>query len=284
MSSTSHPTPAVALITGATGGLGRAFAAHYGSNGADLVLVARTKDALEEQAHDLQSRHGIAVTTISADLATPEGLGEVTDYCAKHRVDALVNNAGIGFPKALGDLPVEAVRRELVLDFHAPVMLAHAVLPQMLARGSGLIILVASLAGLIPADHDAGYVAAKAGLIGLARSLHHRYGHDGLSVAAVCPGFVRTGIYRASGAVDPELPSWMWSSPQLTVAASMRHLAKGKRRVIVPSFRDRLLLAGWRILPEGLKSVAARAFYGDPGAPGSQAGHRPTTDPRSRGA
>lgn len=263
MTSLTRSEPRVVVVTGATGGLGRSFARHYASQGMTVVLVARNTSALDTQAAQLRAQYGVEAIPMAADLTTPDGLDNVARYCAEHRVDFLINNAGIAFTQAFADLPASALREEIMLDFHAQIMLTHAALPQMLTRHSGSVVLVASLAGLIPADGDAGYVASKAGLIGFATSLNLRYRRDGVSVVAVCPGFVRTNIYQASGARDPELPPWMWSTPQRTVELSARHLSRGRKRIVIPVLRDRLLLTGWRLLPAALQGAIAHALYAD---------------------
>lgn len=192
MSTQKSDTTPVVLVTGATGGLGAAFAEYFATRGWAIVLSARNPEALGHLAQKLTASHGARVEVVAADLTTRAGIITLTSYCTTHRVDAVINNAGAAHTRPFAALPREVIEQEIVLDFHAQVMITHAVLSQMTQRGRGWIVLVASLAGLIPADNDSGYVAAKAGLIGLAESLHYRLSNTGVQVTALCPGFVRT--------------------------------------------------------------------------------------------
>lgn len=260
--STQRPdTIPVVLVTGATGGLGAAFAEYFASRGWAIVLSARNCEALDRLAQKLRADHGARVEVVAADLTTSDGIAMLTGYCTTHRVDAVINNAGAAHTRPFAALPREVIEQEILLDFHAQVMITHAVLAQMTQRGRGWIVIVASLAGLIPADDDSGYVAAKAGLIGLAESLHYQLSNTGVQVTALCPGFVRTNIYRAAGDHDPDLPAWMWSTPERTVTHGMRRLIRTRKAIVVPERHDRLLLAGWRLLPKALRTRTAQAMY-----------------------
>ncbi|MGN6037143.1 SDR family NAD(P)-dependent oxidoreductase [Brevibacterium casei] len=257
-------TGPVVLITGATGGLGAAFADYFARRGWTAVLSARDPATLERLARRIEARHGARVETIPADLTTAAGIATITNYCTTRRIDAVINNAGAAHTRPFAVVAREAIEDEIVLDFHAHVMITHAALGQMVRRGTGTIVLVASLAGLIPADDDSGYVAAKAGLIGLAESLHYQLSTTGVRISALCPGFVRTNIYRAAGDTDPDLPSWMWSTPERTIARGMRTLARKNTPIIVPEHHDRLLLTAWRLLPTFLRARIARTMYDHP--------------------
>lgn len=243
----------VALITGATAGLGAEFAQQLARAQHDLILVARNVEKLEVKAVRLRQDFGIEVEVLPADLVTSDGVASVaarlTD--ALRPVDLLVNNAGFGLVTAFEDSPIEDEDKHLRLLVQTPMELTHAALGPMLARGSGRIINVASVAGFIPRGT---YGAAKAWLISFSRSLNIRYRSRGVTVTAVCPGFVHTEFHERMGASTNGIPNWMWLEPEQVVREGLQDSLAGKG-VSIPSKRYAALVNLTKFVPDKLASA-----------------------------
>lgn len=246
-----------ALITGASAGLGAEFARQLARRGADLILVARSADALEELAAALRSTYGVAVEVLTADLADDAGVRTVVDRLADRAdpVDLLVNNAGFGLPLQFADNDIDDEVRHLRVHVEAAMRLMHAALQVMRGRG-GRIINVASVAGFISRST---YSACKAWLIGFSRWANAEYARDNVSVTAVCPGFTHTSFHERMGLpVGQEgVPALMWLNAGDVVREGLRDAALGKS-VSVPSLRYKALVALTRVLPSSLTSGVAR--------------------------
>ncbi|SDO58120.1 hypothetical protein SAMN04487848_1565 [Microbacterium sp. ru370.1] len=244
-----------ALITGASSGLGAEFARQLAARGADLVLVARDEAALEGVAADVRARHGVAVDVLAADLLAPDALARVEERLSAGGVDVLVNNAGFGLDLAFEQNDVDAEVRHLRLHVEAAMRLTRAVLPSMLARGSGRIVNVASVAGFVPRGT---YGAAKGWLISFSRWANVAYRPRGVTVTAVCPGFVHTSFHERLGLPPGEegVPDRMWLDAATVVREGLRDAARG-RSVSVPSWRYKALVAASRLLPDAVVVRAA---------------------------
>ncbi|MDQ1113258.1 short-subunit dehydrogenase [Microbacterium testaceum] len=245
---------AVALITGASSGLGAEFARQLAARGADLVLVARDGAALERVADDVRARWGVGVEVLGADLLDGEALAVVERRLAEG-VDVLVNNAGFGLDLAFEENPVDLEVRHLRLHVEAAMRLMHASLPAMLERGSGRIVNVASVAGFVPRGT---YGAVKGWLISFSRWANVVYAPRGVSVTAVCPGFVHTNFHERLGLPPGRegVPAGMWLDAEHVVREGLRDAARG-RSVSVPSWRYRVLVAASRLLPDAVVVRAA---------------------------
>ena len=207
--------PRTVLITGASSGIGDAFAEVFAAEGFDVVAVARRRDRLESLKKRLHERHGVTMHALPADLSIP---GERERLCAEIAarglaIDALVNNAGYGVPGRY--LESEWARHDAMLQVMVVGLaeLTHRLLPAMIERRYGRIVNVASLAGLVPAP--AGhtlYAATKALVIKFSEALAHEVRRDGVHVTAICPGFTRTEFHDVTGTRSKveRLPSWMW--------------------------------------------------------------------------
>lgn len=247
----------LALITGASAGLGAEFARQLARRGADLVLVARSVPALDELAVELRDAHGVAVEVIAADLVDDAGIARVVARLgdAGDPVDLLVNNAGFGLPLHFADNAIDDEVRHLRLHIEAPMRLMHAALGAMRGRG-GRIINVASVAGFISRST---YSACKQWLIGFSRWANAEYAADGVTVTAVCPGFTHTTFHERMGLPPGEegLPSIAWLHADAVVREGLRDAALG-RAVSVPSLRYKLVVVLTKVLPASLTARAAR--------------------------
>lgn len=239
-----------ALITGATSGLGAEFARQLAASGHDLVLVARDAGRLASRAEETASRYRVRAGVLAADLLTDAGTAAVAERLASEQdpVGVLVNNAGFGLPGWFTANTVQAEKDHLRILVQAPMELAHAALTAMLARGSGRVINVASVAGFTPRGT---YSAAKAWVINFSRWANAFYGPQGVPVTAVCPGFVRTEFHQRAGMGTDNIPGWMWLDADKLVAAALTDLARGKS-VSIPDPRYKALMGLVKVTPRGL--------------------------------
>ncbi|MGN7859731.1 SDR family NAD(P)-dependent oxidoreductase [Microbacterium sp. 22303] len=246
-----------ALITGASAGIGAEFARQLADRGADLVLVARSKDALQALAAELGARHGVTVEVLVADLAVEQDVDRVARRIADagRPIDVLVNNAGFGLPLHFADNDVADEVRHLRVLVEAPMRLMHAALGVMRGRG-GRIINVASSAGFVSRST---YSACKAWIIGFSRWANDEYASDGVTVTALCPGFVHTTFHARMGLAAGEegVPSFMWLDAPYVVRQGLRAAARG-RSVVIPSLRYKAMIAGSRLVPRSLTTRIAR--------------------------
>lgn len=246
-----------ALITGASAGLGAEFTRQLARRRADLVLVARSAEALDELAAALRSENGVAVEVIPADLATDEGVERVVQRLqdSDDPIDLLVNNAGFGLPLNFADNDIADEVRHLRVHVEASMRLMHAALRTMRGRG-GRIVNVASVAGFISRST---YSACKAWLIGFSRWANAEYAREGVSVTAVCPGFTHTSFHERMGMAPGRegVPALLWLDARSVVRDGLREAARGKA-VSVPSLRYKVIVALTRFLPSSFTARVAR--------------------------
>ena len=246
-----------ALITGATAGIGNAFARELARRGHDLVLVARNAKRLESVAARLREKHGVEVDVIVADLATHDGLraavNALTDTARP--VDLLVNNAGSSVAAWFGTTDIEDEDHQLDLMVRAPMHLMDAAIKAMTGRGHGEILNVASVAAFTPRGT---YSAHKAWMVTLSRWANYQYADAGLTVMALCPGFVRTEFHQRMG-VNPNktVPRWMWLKPEKVVTAALDDLDK-RKAVSIPTVRYKILATMAQYAPKPLVARMAR--------------------------
>ncbi len=241
-----------ALITGASSGLGAEYARQLAARGADVVLVARDKDALSSVGREIRKTYGVEVEILAADLLRPRQRAKVEARLSDpgRPIEVLVNNAGYGLPLAFERNDIEDEERHLQLHVEVPMRLIHAALGPMLARGSGRIINVASVAAFVPRST---YGAVKGWVVSFSRWANGRYGPKGVTLTAVCPGYTHTNFHERAGLPPGKegIPDWMWLDARDVVAESLRDAARG-RSVSVPSAKYKLLVALTRFAPAGL--------------------------------
>jgi len=244
-----------ALITGASSGLGAEYARQLAAKGADLVLVARDRTALDELASRLRRTYGVEVEVLAADLVKRRQRNRVVARVADpdRPIEVLVNNAGFGLPLAFEQNDIEDEVRHLRLHVEVPMRLTHAALGAMLERGHGRIINVASVAAFIPRST---YGACKGWLVSFSRWANGRYRPRGVTVTAVCPGYTHTSFHERMGLSPGEegVPDLMWLRASDVVAESLRDAARGVA-VSIPSWRYKVLVTLARFAPP---SLAAR--------------------------
>ncbi|MFJ3976883.1 SDR family NAD(P)-dependent oxidoreductase [Streptomyces sp. NPDC090021] len=235
------------LITGASAGLGAAFARGFAAKGCDLVLVARDKDRLGAVADALAREYGTACEVLPADLLDPADLDEVAGRLADRTrpVDILVNNAGFGLPAPFPYSPVEDEERMLDLLVKVPLRLTHAALPGLRERRRGGVVNVSSVAGLLPTGT---YGAAKAWVTAFSESLRVDMEPYNVRVLAVVPGFTRTEFQERAGMDVSALRDAVWLEPEAVVEQALRDLAL-RRPVSITGRRYQAYALAVRHLP-----------------------------------
>lgn len=240
----TRPAERIALVTGASAGIGRAYATRLAKLGYHLVLVARRVSRLEEQAADYQSRFGILVEVLPADLSTEAGIARVEQRLAAGDIDFLVNNAGYDVFGDFEQIPLEKSLGLINCLELATVRLTHAALAGMLDRRRGAVINVSSIGAFVPKRKDVIYVASKAFVNQFTESLALSLNDTGVRVQALCPGFTLTEFHDAPEYIQyhikERIPAWLWMKPEQVVNESL--MALGENRVVcVPGIKNNLI-------------------------------------------
>lgn len=252
-----------ALVTGATAGIGAAFARRLAAGSHDLVLVARDATRLHKQAAALAEAYGVAAEVLVSDLATDDGVTAVCHRLADPAapVDLLVNNAGMSLNRSFLRSSAGAEEQLLNLNVRAVMRLTHAALPPMVARGRGAIINVSSTAGFGAVMPGSTYPATKAWVTNFTESVAHAARPLGVRMLALCPGYVRTEFHQRAGIDMSRTPGWLWLDADRVVADALRSLARG-RTVRVVDWRYRLIVGAMRLAPRRLVQVVSRDVRG----------------------
>jgi hypothetical protein len=241
-----------ALVTGASAGIGHAFAERLARDQYDLVLVARSRERLEEIAKRLREERGVAVEVLAADLTQPADLKRVEERVAEDAtLDLLVNNAGFGTQGSFGELDVEREEAEVRLNVVALLRLTHAALPHMLKRGRGEIVNVSSMAGFYPNPFLSTYGATKAFVTSFTESIAGELRGTGVRVQALCPGFTRTEFQERASIDTSQIPGFAWMSAEAVVEASLAGLARGDV-IVIPGGLNKAVHAGTSLVPRGI--------------------------------
>ncbi|MFD7733038.1 SDR family NAD(P)-dependent oxidoreductase [Kitasatospora phosalacinea] len=238
-----------ALITGATAGIGAAYANRLARDGRDLVLVARDTERLAAAAAELSGRHGVRVEVLTADLTTETGIEAVEERLrdSARPVDLLVNNAGFGHRGTYLDVPVQDELDMLKVHVEAVLRLTTAAVPGMRERGFGAVVNVASVAAFLPRGT---YGATKAWVVNFTLGIARDLAGSGVRLQALCPGFTRTEFHQRAGMGTSSIPAWGWLTADRVVDDSLRDLARN-RPLCVPSKRYRAAVAAAKLLPPG---------------------------------
>jgi short-subunit dehydrogenase len=228
------------LVTGAASGIGEAFVHWYVNSASEIVLVGRNKSELDRVALDIRSR-GVHAEVIVADLSHKDGVESVGAQCGA--VDVLVMNAGVTHAAKIGTTDRDQLDELAYLMSAGVVRLSEILVPHMVERGRGDVVIVSSVAAFTPMRKAGPYAAAKTYATSYAQSLSLEVKDKGVRVVAVCPGYVRTDLHRRAGLdhLIESVPGWMWLTPQDIVRATVRALERGKT-VVVPGLVYRVAL------------------------------------------
>jgi short-subunit dehydrogenase len=249
----------LAVVTGASSGIGEAFARALAREGFDLLLVARRRPPLERLAREVGEGHGVGAEVMPADLTRAAPLRALEARLEREpRLELLVNDAGRGEFGLLWESPREALDAELRLNALALLRLAHAALGPMLRRGRGAIVNVSSTAGFVPCPHYAVYGATKAFVNSLSEAIHEEVRGTGVRVQALCPGLTHTEIFDRARVDLSSLPRFLWMTPEAVVEASLAALAGGEV-ICVPGLGNRTLASLLRLLPHAATGRLAGA-------------------------
>ena len=246
---TTRPT---ALVTGASAGIGAAFATLLAERGHDLVLVARRRDRLEALATQLADRHEMVAHVEVCDLSTPDAPRQLAAELAAKSidVDVLVNNAGYGLSQLFLDADWQAHRDFIEVLLTSTVHLTHAFTPAMVERGHGRIVNIASLAGFAPEPAGSLYSPCKKFMVSFTRSLALELEGTGVTATAVCPGFTYSEFHDVMDVREDmnRLPKWMWQEARPVVEEGWRATEAG-RMVVVTGFVNKLFRIACAITP-----------------------------------
>jgi short-subunit dehydrogenase len=257
------PSRPVAVITGASAGIGATFARQLAAEGYDLVLIARRLAALEQLAAEIRSKSSVSVEAVAADLTRDEDVaGVARKLAALEGLTLLVNNAGFGSRGLFFEADPQQQDDMYRLHVLATERLTRSALPGMVGRRAGGVINVASVAGFLQSPGNISYCSTKAWMISFTQGLHMELQSIGspVTVQALCPGYTYTEFHDTMGVDRSKImsPSW-WYSADFVVAESLRGL-KRRKLMVVPGMRYRAVVAIAKFLPLSLLlNAAARA-------------------------
>jgi short-subunit dehydrogenase len=246
-----------ALVTGATSGIGAAFARQLAGEGYGLVLVARDADRLEGAAVELRAGYGVPVEVLPADL-TDRAASAAVEARLAAGVDLLVNSAGKGLRGRFWETSLAEQEEMFTLNCTAVLRLSHAAVAAMVPRGRGDVVVVSSVAGFAPGSRGP-YGATKAWATGFAESLSGQLAGTGVRVSAVAPGFVRTEFHPRAGLDMSRVPGFLWLTPEQVAATALADHRAGKV-VSVPGAQYKAIVGASKVFPGGMARRVTEAF------------------------
>jgi short-subunit dehydrogenase len=246
----------IALVTGASSGIGEALARRIARDGRAVGLVARRKDKLEAVAADITARHRVAAHVLPADLTAPGAVRTLVDEVARRglTVDWLVNNAGFGTFGKFHELPVARELEEIRLNVEALVELTGRFVPGMVARRRGVVMNVSSVGGFVPSPLMATYTATKAFVLSFSETIHAELAGTGVVCLCVCPGFTRTEFQQHVDVDTKGVPAMAWQTADQVADEAVA--AAGRGGVLVNGLMNKALTAALKLVP---RSVAIRS-------------------------
>lgn len=250
---TTEANRPLAVVTGASAGIGKEFCERLATRRYDLLVVARDAARLEALRRELEARYGISVDVFPADLALDDDVTRLAGLIAgSPHLAVLVNNAGFGTRGGLADASPALQEAMVRLHTLAPMRLAQAALPALLKNGRGAIVNVSSVASFLYSANNVNYCATKAYLTTFSEGLAAELTGTGVRVQALCPGFTHTEFHQRMEAEVKHLPRWMWMSATQVVETSLRSLERGGAVVCVPGLRYKLMVFLLRHMPRRL--------------------------------
>lgn len=251
-----------ALITGASAGIGAAFARHLAAEGYDVLLVARRAERLEELADQVRKEHGVRSEILAADLTDPAVPAAIIAHASQLGlpIDVLINNAGLS-GNTFSQAPWETVAGEIQLMVTAATELSHKVIAGMKTRGWGRIVNLSSLAAMGPPGEGLLYIAIKAYVLNMSQALDMELKPHGIHVTALCPGFTHSEFHDVMGTRDAadRLPGFLWQQPEDVVREGWSAAMDGKP-VCIPGTVNKLTAAAIRPLPQCIQYFMGRTL------------------------
>ena len=248
----------LAVVTGASSGIGVAYADRLAARGHPLLLVARRAAKLKEVADTLSARHGVKVETLVADLEDAADLRKLEDRLKSDPVAILVNNAGAGGLGPSAKSTADQMERIIRLNITSLTRLSHAALEGFRARGTGVLINIASIIALAPSEAGAVYGGSKAYVLNFSRSLQLEYAKSDIKIQVVLPGPIRTEFFAAQGMDDSIFPDHTYLTPEQLVDAALSGLDAGEK-ITHPTLSD---IETWHSLEAARKKYMAEVFVG----------------------
>jgi len=253
-----QPTRPLALITGASSGIGATFARQLAARGYDLVLVARRRDRLEQEARAIQDGHPVQVEILPADLTRDADLDAVQRRIAQEeRLEFVLNNAGFGRTGRFYETPLEDLDAMHRLHVMATLRLSHAALRVMTARGKGALVNVSSVAAFVCRPGSVSYYCTKAWINAFTEGLYLdlRQARSPVRVQALCPGYTVTEFHDVMGFDRKRISAGWWTPADQVVDASLAGLRRNQL-FVVPGWRYKVIVALLRLLPRPLLHAA----------------------------
>jgi hypothetical protein len=242
----------IALITGASKGIGKELAAVFAQDGYSLLLVARSTSELEQLQNDLKTKYQCFSKILSVDLSNPDSINVIMNVFKDEfgRLDVLVNNAGFGAVAKFTDMSEEELNGMLAVNISTLTKLTYKVLPGMLKRKSGKILNVSSTAAYAPGPYMAVYYASKAYVLRFSEALYEEYKNDGVTVSVLCPGFTKTQFHSRAGTDKVNLSLAMPSMTAEKVAKIAYHGLMKNKRVIVTGVMNKIMVMLMWLTPD----------------------------------
>ncbi|MDT7688906.1 MAG: uncharacterized protein QOJ70_3817 [Acidobacteriota bacterium] len=254
-------TKMMALVTGASGGIGEEMARLFAADGHDLILVARSRDKLSRLASELQDGHGVAAHVLAADLSRAESPREIFEEVrgAGIHVDALINNAGFGSYGLFAETDLKSELELLQVNIVALTHLTKLFLPSMIERRRGYVCNVASTAAFQPGPLMAVYYASKAYVLSFSEALANECEGMGVRVSALCPGPTETGFVAAAGMQDSKLFDRGAMTAREVAEAGYRGMLAGKT-IVIPGLRNAFVARAVGMMPRGMVTKVVRGI------------------------
>jgi uncharacterized protein len=251
----------VALVTGASSGIGAEFARQLGAEGQDLVLIARRAERLEALRGEITRESGVRCHLIVRDLSRAESPREVFDetQALGLEIDWLINNAGFGTDGSFSSLPLEREIEQIQLNVATPVLLTHLYLPGMVARKRGKIINLGSVGSFVPTPYMATYSGTKAFILSFSEALASELSGTGVAVLVLCPGATKTEFQEVAG-VSGKLPAFSFMSAAAVVRQAIA-AAKSGKRTFVPGWMNKAVVASTRFTPRRVVALMAGSMF-----------------------
>jgi uncharacterized protein len=252
--------PPLALVTGASTGIGRALAQQFAKHGYDVVIAAEEPE-IERTAIEIATASGQLVTPVQVDLSTSEGVRQLYDAATAGRrgLDAVALNAGIGVHGRFDTTDLDEDLRLVDLNCRSVVHLAKLAVRGMVARGEGRVLVTASIAAKGPGPFHATYAASKAFVHSFAEAIRHELDGTGVTVTSLMPGPTDTPFFERAGMEDTQVASGPKSSPEQVAADGFEALMAGRAHVVSGSPKDKVMTTGSGLVPDRLAAkVAAR--------------------------